>query len=287
MKFIIIGGGCYGIYHSGQLYKAIQKGKLPADSELIIVDRNAKPPAMAVHGDKPNFRFVQSDWQTYLQDFFGNIARFDYKRDGEEIQIVPAPFAPHLMFDWLQQAVTNRLRQLDINNILLSREGFDYQMNLPFESTDPSGNHYISRAGWTCPTACIEPHLCPAVKNVRDWDLANDVSSFVARQSVLASESAAAKLQAANLPNGAASVSALEKPLIAGVFAGTVVFTCHHFSHGIGTTPAIQLFAAYNQVLNAAQSLTPEQPITRFAVATVSHCHGVVASLKLEKLERI
>src|SRR4051812_37934418 len=102
MRFIVIGGGCYGVYHSGQLYKSIQKGKLPADSQLIVVDRNAQPRAMLEHGSKAGFSFVQSDWQAFLQEFFSDPSRYNPATDGDEVQIVPAPFAPHLFFDWLQ-----------------------------------------------------------------------------------------------------------------------------------------------------------------------------------------
>ncbi len=61
MRFIVIGGGCYGLYHSGQLYKAIQKGKLPADTKLIVVDRNEMPKSRQTHGANSNYAFVQSD----------------------------------------------------------------------------------------------------------------------------------------------------------------------------------------------------------------------------------
>lgn len=280
MRFIVIGGGCYGVYHSGQLYKSIQKGKLPADSQLIVVDRNAQPRAMLEHGSKLGFSFVQSDWQAFLQEFFSDPARYNPATDGDEVQIVPAPFAPHLFFDWLQFSVKERLRELGRNEIKIEREGFDYKMSLPYEYTDKVGNHFISRAGWTCPTACIEPRLCPAVKGLRDWDLQLDLRNFVAGQAVKPSESAVVKLTAASLPNGAtASLEPL--PFAPGYFAGVETFTCHHFSHGIGTTPARQLFDALANLLELALSLGPNTPEARIAVGTVSHCHGVVATLRV------
>lgn len=283
MKFIIIGGGCYGIYHSGQLYKAIQKGKLPADSELVIVDRNTQPKAKEIYADKPNFKFVQSDWQAFLQSFFDDPAQFDFASAGDSVQIVPAPFAPHLLFDWLQTAVTNRLYQLNINNVTVTREGFDYELGLPFESTDTVGNHYISRAGWLCPTTCIEPRLCPAVKGWRDWDLDVDVRRFVNGLPVLASISANPKLEAAHLANGNSRVATLGKTLNPAEFTGVESFTCHHFIFGIGTVPARRLFEARERLVQAAHGLTEVNPATRLAVATVSHCHGVVATLALER----
>jgi hypothetical protein len=277
MRFIVIGGGCYGTYHSGQLYKAIQKGKLPADTELIIVDRNAAPRAMSEHAGKSNFRYVQSDWLAYLINFFGDRANYDPARDGETVQIVPAPFAPHLMFDWLRDSITKALAEIGRSDIELVRDGFEDTLHLPFESTSPEKNHFMSRAGWMCPTTCIEPRLCPAIKDVRDWDLDNDLRQYVAGYNVAPSLTAAAKLQAGNMANGTTQVLTP----VTREFAGVENFTCHHYTHGIGTTPAKSLFESRQRTLNLALTLTPETPTLRVAIGTVSRCHGVVASLRM------
>lgn len=280
MRFIVIGGGCYGVYHSGQLYKAIQKGKLPAESQLIVVDRNARPRIVEEYGDKAEFKFVQSEWQDFLLNFFGDPARFNPETDGEEVQLVPAPFAPHLFFDWLKGATEARLKQLGREDIALAREGFDFTLHLPYEYADTKNlNHFMSRAGWTCPATCIEPHLCPAVKGVRDWDLAEDVGGFVAGRPVKPSVSAAEKLSEANLSNG---VAVLEAPTVApDYFAGAEVSTVHHFVYGIGTTPARVWYEAYTRMVELALSLSQARPEARVAVGTVSRCHGVVATLRL------
>lgn len=288
MRFIVVGGGCYGIYHSGQLYKAIKKGKLPPETQLIIIDRNAEPKAKQHYGELPEFSYVQTDWQAFLQKFLFDPSQFDPQHDSETTHIVPAPFAPHLMFDWLQFATQNRLRELGLTNILVEREGFDYKLNLPYEYTDPkNGNHFMSRAGWTCPTACIEPRLCPAVKNVRDWDLDHDLRDFIAGQPVKSSVSAAERLQAASMANGQTAGAVLEavaaRPVV-GFYSGVETFTCHHYMHGIGTVPAGRMFEACSRVVNLARQLSDEQPEARIAVGTVSHCHGVVATLALKKV---
>jgi hypothetical protein len=273
----------------------------------VIVDRNATPPALAVHGDKPAFRFVQSDWQAFLQAFLASdssdnpTAQFDPDRDGDTVQIVPAPFAPHLLFDWLEQATRQCLQGFGLATpIQVERVGFDYQMGLPFESTDPVGNHYISRAGWMCPVHCIEPQNCPAVRGHRDWDLAEDVRRFVQGLPVLASASAATKLEAAHLANGATNDTTKatglplaelptfnnknnQKILNPADFAGIESFGCYHFVYGIGTVPVRHLFEARERIVKVALSLTPTHPSTNFAIATVSHCHGVVATLRLTR----
>ena len=283
MRFIVIGGGCYGIYHSGQLYKAIQRGKLPAASRLIIVDRNDAPPARTAHGDKAGFEFVKSDWQAFLQTFLSDPAQFDPARDGESVQIVPAPFAPHLFFDWLRFSTEARLHELGRPDIAVERAGFDHRLDLPYEYTDGTGNHFVSRAGWTCPTTCIEPRNCPAVKGVRDWDLDQDLRNFVAGQPIRSSVSAASRLAETGLPNGQTTTAVLEAPPPPeGLYSGVETFTCHHFAHGIGTVPARRLFEARERLVALALTLGPARPQGLVAVGTVSHCHGVIATLQLK-----
>ena len=284
MRFVVIGGGCYGIYHSGQLYKAIQKGKLPAASRLIIVDRNAEPPAKTRFGHLPHFTFVQSDWHEYLMQFMNGPTGFDPARDGETVQLVPPPFAPHLFFDWLRAATTRALQERGLQNFQVEREGFEYPLRTPYEYHDPeTGNHFISRAGWTCPATCIEPRLCPAVKNVRDWDLDTDLRDFVAGRPIKPSASARQTLERAGLPNGPDGQAAILETPPPEHFGGVETFRCHHFIYGIGTVPALRLYEARERLVRLALSLEKAHPETRVAVGTISHCHGVVATILLKR----
>lgn len=284
MKFVVIGGGCYGRYHAGQLYKAIEKGKFPPGSTLIMVDRNAEPPAKAEFADKPGFSFVQSDWQEFLQRFMADPQQYDPARDGESVHIVPPPYAPHLFFDWLRLSTETRLHELGYRTFQVAREGFEYKMHFPYEYVDPkNGNHFMSRAGWTCPATCIEPRVCPAIKGERDWDLDRDLRDFVAGQPVRPSVSATSALIAANYANGQdsrATVLDLPPP---GHYSAVETFTCHHFAYGIGTVPALRLYEARERTVQLALGLNTSQPEARVAVGTVSHCHGVVATIALRR----
>ncbi len=283
MRFLIIGGGCYGIYHSGQLYKAIQKGKLPADSRLIVIDRNAAPPALAEHGNKPGFEFVQSDWQTFLLQFLADPQQYDPARDGESVQLIPPPYAPHLYFDWLRFATEAQLHALGHTEIHQEREGFEYKMHTPYEYIDlKNGNHFLSRAGWTCPAFCIEPRLCPAVKDVRDWDLDSDLRNFVAGQPLQPSVSAAPRLAAAGLANGQSDRAGLDLPP-PGRYSSVETFKCYHYTHGIGAIPALRMIEARERMVQLALSLDDNRPEARVAVGTLSHCHGVIATLLLKR----
>ncbi|HEX2916563.1 MAG TPA: hypothetical protein VH186_37735 [Chloroflexia bacterium] len=285
MKFVIIGGGCYGIYHSNQLYKATQKGKLPPDCRFIVVDRNAEPPIKEKFGAAPAFEFVQSDWHEFLMSFMSDPAQFEPERDGEQVLIVPPPYAPHLFFNWLRFATIEWLRETGHAEVEQEREGVEFKMHTPYEFIDPkNGNHFLSRAGWTCPATCIEPHICPAVKDVRDWDLDTDLRTFVKGQPLQPSQSAAAQLAAKGLSNGGAVATVAQDVPPAGYFDGIETFTCHHYMHGIGAIPAMRLYEARQRMAQLALRLTPDRPVARVAVGTVSHCHGVVATIAFKRI---
>lgn len=280
MRFIVIGGGCYGVYHSGQLYKAIQKGKLPADSQLIMVDRNAAPRAVQEHAGKPNFVFVQSDWHDFLMAYFADNSHYDPARAGDSVHVVPPPYAPHLFFDWLRAATAQKLAELGRRDIKVEREGFDFKLNTPYELTNDYGNHFMSRAGWTCPATCIEPHICPAIKAERDWDLDDDLRRLVAGKPVLPSLTAAPMLETANIANAMTAPDSFYLRQVASSFDSIETFTCHHFIFGIGTVTAARMLAARERMIQLALSLNAARPSARVAVGTVSHCHGVVACIK-------
>ncbi len=276
-QFIIIGGGCYGTYHTRQLYRAIQKSKLQ-DCQLVVVDRNAEPEIKKEFSSNHNIKFVQSDWHTYLMEIFDNSPPKD--PSGETFRIIPPPFAPHLYFDWLRASTQKKLEEAGRGEIKVGREGFEYKMNLPYEFTDKTGNHFISRAGWTCPATCIEPHLCPAVKGVRDWDLEFDLRDFVNGQMPGPSVSAANHLKVAGLNNGGTSLAETQVPFPTH-FEAVETFNCHHYIFGIGAIAGSKFIEARERTLSLAQTLGPGKREIRIAVGTLSHCHGVVATLHL------
>lgn len=166
----------------------------------------------------------------------------------------------------------------------VEREGFDYPLRTPYEYIDPkTGNHFLSRAGWTCPATCIEPRLCPAVRDVRDWDLDTDLRQFVAGQGVKPSVSARSALEQAGLANGQDHRAAALHAPPPRRYGGVETFRCHHFIYGIGTVPALRLYEARERTVRLALGLDETNPETRVAVGTVSHCHGVVATILLKR----
>jgi hypothetical protein len=72
--------------------------------------------------------------------------------------LVPTPWAPHLLCEWLA-------RDLGAEVVEPPRG-----WRLPYEVATGL-TVYLSAAAWTCPATCIEPAHCPVLHGPRDWDL--------------------------------------------------------------------------------------------------------------------
>ncbi|MBI4497339.1 MAG: hypothetical protein HY689_05515 [Chloroflexi bacterium] len=230
MYFIVIGGGWYGSLHTRQLCKAVARGKTACDG-IIVVDRDPACAAAQEFAGNAVVRLVTADWLAFLGAYFP---------DGDthaDDHIVPAPFAPHLAFDWLVTSV-----QTACPGATLTRGAFDLELGLPFEKLDAQGNRYLSAADWVCPVTCIEPATCPAIRGPRTWELGDLLATHATPEQG---------------------------------YTGLELFTCRHAVYGIGTIPAARLLEARAHVLEALARRQPQ----RIAVATVSSCHGVVATL--------
>jgi hypothetical protein len=236
MDLIVIGGGCYGCYHTRQLLKAQRRGKIAA-RRLLVVDRSARCRALAEFADEPLVEVVRADWGEFLR---AHLAGLDPDSDD---RIVPAPFAPHLLLDWLLDAV-----RADAPRLTVSRRRCEIALGLPYEQSDAAGNRFISAAAWLCPATCIEPARCPAIRAERTWELGDLVR--------------------------AGATQAVEP------YAGLELFTCRHYAFGIGTIPAADLVRARRRVATALQAAGAalDWP-QRILVGTVSACHGVLGEL--------
>lgn len=151
----VIGGGCYGSYHARQLLRAIRAGKLPGE-RLTIVDRN--PACAAAAGgltDADEVTLATASWAEFLRAWLPAAAPDD--------RVIPAPLAPHLLWEWLAG---------DLDAERLEPPG---GWALPYEQRGGAGELYLSAAGWTCPATCVEPAHCPILHAPRDWDLADTI----------------------------------------------------------------------------------------------------------------
>jgi hypothetical protein len=232
MRLIIIGGGCYGCYHTRQLLKAQRRGAIATEG-LVVVDRNPACRARTEFASEPLVRVVRADWASYLYEALGEC------RPETDDRLVPAPFAPHLLCDWLlaiaRAAVAART---------VERAACELALGLPFERGDTMGNRFISAAGWVCPATCIEPALCPAIRGPRTWELGDLVRAGAARA----------------VPP----------------YQHVALFTSRHFAFGIGAIPVAELARAR---LELTRALREDASPQRVLVGTVSSCHGVLGEL--------
>lgn len=127
--YAVIGGEAAGDFHARQLRRAVAAGAI--DGEVLLVER---------------------DWAGFLRDWLAGASPEDH--------LVPAPMAPHLLWEWLADVVGAEPAEPPAG------------WRLPFETAGPPGVRFLSAAGWTCPATCVEPAHCPAIHAPRDWDLA-------------------------------------------------------------------------------------------------------------------
>jgi hypothetical protein len=170
INYIVVGGGCYGSHHIQQLEKGRAKGRIAADSRIIVVDRNPQCQVIREQAAQPNpaVTVVQSDWLAYY------CAQLD-TLDAED-EIVPAPIAPHLAAEWLLWSLRQHLGAEAVRRIPFE----DSFGGLPYEYLSPQGDRFISAAGWVCPPNCRAPKKCPVIMAPRTWDLSETIQAFAA-----------------------------------------------------------------------------------------------------------
>ena len=148
----MIGGGWFGSYHARQLVKA-------GLGRVLVVDRD---PDCAAFGALAGIEPVVSDWGAFLGWWVDAAGAGDH--------LIPAPLAPHLLWDWLARSAQ------------LAPCPPPRAWGLPYEVEGADGSLFISAAAWTCPAACVEPAHCPILHAPRDWDLAEIISARAAAE---------------------------------------------------------------------------------------------------------
>lgn len=156
----VIGGGCWGSYHTRQLLKVIRSGRLPGE-RLLVVDRDPACPAAGEFAGAAEVSIEAADWVAFLRSWLAGSAT-------QTDQVVPAPLAPHLLWEWLAA-------ELDARRLAPPRG-----WGLPYERPGPGLELYLSAAAWTCPATCVEPAHCPILHAPRDWDLADVITAEAA-----------------------------------------------------------------------------------------------------------
>ncbi|MBC7543397.1 MAG: hypothetical protein H7338_11770 [Candidatus Sericytochromatia bacterium] len=161
---VVIGGGCWGHLHTSRLLSARQQGKT-AFSRLLVVDRHADHQTARAFGDRPGVEFAVSDWDAFLSRF---VAAEHQPGD----LLVPAPIAPHLLFNWLIAHLTRS------GPVSIERELVTGPLETPFDMLGAHGERFTSFAEWRCPASCLEPSVCPAIRAPRTWEMVDHLQGL-------------------------------------------------------------------------------------------------------------
>ena len=150
---VVVGGGCYGSYHTRQLVKALRAARLP-DQRVLVVDHDQECRAASEFEGAAEVTLLTADWGQFLRGWLADEAR-------PEDHVIPAPLAPHLLWEWLAAELGAERLPPPVG------------WRLPYEQPGRAGELYLSAAAWTCPATCVEPAHCPVLHAPRDWELAD------------------------------------------------------------------------------------------------------------------
>ena len=164
MRFVIIGGGCYGTFYTRQLLRAADEGAIEKP-EILVVDHGSQPEVVGLARDE-RVQVVSADWDDFFDHYFAARAGSD------DDQIVPPPFTPHVALRWLLRALPKA------GAMKWSIEPFRSLPQTPFVQQSDNGTLNASHADWLCPVHCIEPDTCPHTRGPRDWDMAETARTF-------------------------------------------------------------------------------------------------------------
>lgn len=240
----IVGGGCYGSYYLRQLHRGRRAGAIGWES-LVVVDRD--PGCQVANaqraGTDDRCEVVIADWDDHFDSALGALAAADVRPDDASDAIVPSPLMPHLALSWIERRARARF-------------GIDAVRRLPLTAPPPTpwqrpgtdGTHYASYATWTCPVNCIEPVRCPMTRGHRAWSMPDAMKFYV--QSLAEGER----------------------------LLGPLVFHCSHRAYGVGMIDSHDIVDAERFV-----AANGEAGHAEFLVATVSHCHGALGRLVIDR----
>lgn len=168
---VIIGGGCYGSFYTGQLLKAREAGAV-SWRRLLVVDRDPECSAALLVAEAGDAELVTAEWGRFLDRWLVQDER------SADDRLVPSPLMPHLMAEWLERRAAERF-----GTDRVGRVPADTVAGTPFDWLSPTdGVRYVSHADWTCPVHCIEPATCPVIKAPRRWEMSDTVTEWSHRR---------------------------------------------------------------------------------------------------------
>ena len=210
---VIVGGGCYGTFYTGQLERARSRGRV-AYRRLLVVDRAPQCQLARELGIDSTRQLVIQEWGDFFDQYLGSPP--SPSPSAPAAAIVPSPLMPHLMYEWLVRRARSRWPGRDIETRPVALD-----FGTPYDVGAPDGTRYVSFADWICPTHCIEPAVCPVIRAPRTWEMADALEGLVRR-----------------LDHSSAT-------------AGPVLFVCEHRVFGVGMFDVSTVLAGDRAVATA------------------------------------
>jgi hypothetical protein len=233
----IMGGGCYGEFYLSQLQSARAKGAANI-RRILVVDHDPECQA-ATLAAVDGVELVTEEWGAFLDRWLDPGER---DHDGLVDTIVPTPLMPHLMAQWLERRAQLRWPEREVSLVPVQTP-----LGTPYDRLHTDGVRYVSFADWLCPTHCVEPLLCPAIKAPRTWEMGDAVTEWTGG------------LRA-------------DRPT-----AAPALFTCRHAVYGVGMYPTRAAFDGFDAFITIASSPAGGD----LAIGSVSACHGAIALLRV------
>ena len=167
---VIVGGGCYGTFYTGQLLRARERGAV-AWRRQLVVDRDPECRAAAMILADRDAELVVAEWGSFFDGYLtGSPSRLD---PAAPDTIVPSPLMPHLMYEWLVRRARARWPERVVESLPVS-----VPAGTPYDALAPDGTRYVSFADWLCPVHCIEPATCPVIRAPRTWEMGDAMRSL-------------------------------------------------------------------------------------------------------------
>jgi hypothetical protein len=216
----------------------MERGRLAA-TEIWIVDRDPGCCASTLE-PRPGRRILTAHWDEFFERHLATW-RTPGSPAGRDL-LVPVHTTPHLLARWLARALSasHSVERIEVATL----------PSTPHAARAADGGMTLSFAEWLCPMHCVEPHLCPATRQHRSWDVSRALVSY------------ARHLREQELPG----------------LAGPYLARCTHLVEGVGVVVLGDWMGAARRIAAAASGGQ-----CRALIGTVSGCHGVAQVFSVRK----
>jgi hypothetical protein len=238
--YTVIGGGCFGSFYVRQLLRYAERAGGPV-ARIVVVDRDPGCRAAREVRD-PRVELVAADWADHLAAVLPPAVERIAAGGSVADRVVPSPFASHILLEAMRRTAAPHARPAG----LTEARALLGAIATPFVRESPSGSYALSFATWVCPVNCIEPPICPALRQPLDWEMASAVANYLLERSD--------RVRSFHL------------------------LRCLHEAYGVGT---IQLADIARETWKLERAVG-RGGAPYAVIATVSTCHGLAGALRLD-----